>query len=479
MEIQGRVERDWADRVGAWQPASLGAGFQVGDGIRTGEKSDAVLRLSEGSFVHVKTKTMIRFMRSIPGSNDRGVDVQMGEAEITAGDQSLRLRTGSGVVTMKAGSRLRIVKTEKGLDYQVEIGSASFQNAEGALTQLNAGEGLRVGIGQAVFEYDTRTPAIAQAGSKEPEQISPSAPEGVKTKETDGNVNAAERPVIADQAPRQADFSVTAGESFTVHVARPPTVVEFRFEKLCANGAVIQRTGSKGERSRGDSSANLLFPEGHWRYQMYCIEGETVKKRAKIGGTVAVTRDTGTARLPVSAPASIVDVDGRQYKIFYQNILPSVSVRWLGAPKGRAYVLEIKSPSSAAKAVKVSTPQYAFVSGSLSEGVHRIRFITEDDPSRKSKETTVEIRFDNAAPKASLREPAEGVFKPGDKVVFSGVAVPGWKLSLQSGTISLDGHYRFSGEADFTNQYRALALRLSHPKKGIHYYLRRGVEVGP
>jgi hypothetical protein len=617
IEMQGHVERDWANRVNAWRRADLGARFRVGDGVRSKENSSAIVELSEGSCVRVKSQTMIRFSRSTSGASPSDVDVQMGEAEVVAGNRPVTVITRTGIATVKSGSRLQIRKTSQGVDYLVKIGTAIFQDQQGKSIEVRAGEGVRIGIGEAIFErFGAKTPSVPRAHQTAPEKSSaanvgavpdegylaadihgsgvrmrlseeapwievPAGPNrlaprtalslpisttvqmrreketatlygegefivGVPNKPlvtalmgkvsfetsekdlvisvpggviiarggepggTHGSVDVradartlvrAETGLIEinqpkntnrlrageqwtidgrdsfdriDNGPQFADFSVPAGESFAVHVARPPVVVEFRFDEVCPEGAVVRRMGEASERSRGEKSANLLFPIGVSRYQVHCRDSGGIQNKPKVRGAIYVIRDSGTAQLPRSAPSSLVDADGRYYKILYQNLLPAITIRWPRPPKNaKSYRLEVVSQAGKKRNLTTDKPEYTFGAGSLGEGVHTIQFKTRD--ASASKLTRVEIRFDNAAPKASLREPNEGQFKPGDEVIISGVAVTGWKISLQGGTVSADANSRFSGKVVYTDKYRALALRLAHSKNGIHYYLRRPV----
>jgi hypothetical protein len=170
----------------------------------------------------------------------------------------------------------------------------------------------------------------------------------------------------------------------------------------------------------------------------------------------------------------VVDADGRYYKVLYQNLLPAITIRWPQPPKSaRSYVLTIVSQTGKTRDLTIDKPEHTFEAGALGEGIYNVQFRTPDDSA--SRMTRVEIRFDNAAPKASVREPREGEFKPGDEVSISGVAVPGWKVSLQGGNMSMDTDSRFSGKLVYTDKYRAVALRLGHAKNGIHYYLRRSI----
>lgn len=485
VKIQGKVERDWADRVSAWQPAKLGTRFHAGDGVRTLDKSSAILELRTGSSVRILSRTTIRFSRSTARTARQYLHVQMGEAEVVAGDQPVVFILGIGLATLNPGSRMQIRQNSKGFEYLVKVGTATFQDNKGQLTELSANQGVRIHIGDAVFQiYDLNKSSLTRSNQASLEKTS--AETGIieiKQQNKTHALHPEEQYTISERdsldnindGPSVADLWVVAGESFTVHVSRPPIVVEFRFAERCPEGAVVRRLGVKPERSRGDKSANLLFQAGASRYAIHCMVSGSIQNKPKVSGTVFVIRDSGTAALPRNAPSSLVDIDGRYYNILYQNLLPAVTVRWPKPyPEAKSYLLQVVSPSNKTKTVTTEKPEYIFVTGSLGEGIHEIQFKTFDGLASKS--TRVEIRFNNAAPTASLREPKEAVFKTGDEVSVSGVAVSGCKISLQGGALSVDANYRFSGKVVYTDMYRAVTIRLAHAKTGIHYYLRRSVE---
>jgi hypothetical protein len=123
------------------------------------------------------------------------------------------------------------------------------------------------------------------------------------------------------------------------------------------------------------------------------------------------------------------------------------------------------------KTFKTAAPSYSFTAGALGEGDHHFVF---EGAGIRSKSTSVGIRFDNAAPTASISSPADGGFAPGSRVVVSGTALPGWVVSAGGASLDQDAQNRFSGEVTAPADF-ALAIRFAQPKRGVHYYLRRSV----
>ncbi len=476
VKTQGVVERDWSIRLEEWDKADVGAQFELGDGVRAGLHSGAELKLTQGPHVRLLADTRIRFLRSLTEKAVSGVDVETGEAEIIGGSNAQKLMIGIGLVELKPGTKIRIKKRDDKVQLHVAIGGATWY-VEGEEDKkarvLKGGERIEVTIGEAVLVV-----ALDEDERKPIPDMEPEAVEGTGGAEPDsGSANAKDdRPspgLLLYSAPKQADFRVRGGETFTVHTARPPAVVEIDFASACTNGAVVQVSGKEGG-VRGETSVNMAFPRGRTRYRVRCLnESGMAIDRTALKGSGIVLRDTGTARVQRKAPSSILDADGRTYRIFYQNRLPAITMRWSRAPAADSYRLHIDSERGGPRKIDLREPSHALRSGSLKEGTHKFRFEASGTPVRRSQTTTAIILFDNVAPKASVTAPKEGGFRAGARLQVRGMAARGWAVSIDRGKLSLDGTFRFSGEAVHTGKYRAIAIRLVHPRRGVHYYLRR------
>jgi hypothetical protein len=156
--------------------------------------------------------------------------------------------------------------------------------------------------------------------------------------------------------------------------------------------------------------------------------------------------------------------------VLFQNLLPRIEFSWPGAPKSAAYTAHVETGGSQRR-FEARKPEHVFSAGTLREGVHRLHFTAAT--GARSKTTTLEIRFDNAAPRASVSSPRDGSFAPGSPVAIAGVALPGYRVSLPGATIELDDQFRFSGTAVTTPAQPDVALRIESPRGGVHYYVRR------
>ncbi|MDQ3035525.1 MAG: hypothetical protein M3Y87_24175, partial [Myxococcota bacterium] len=186
------------------------------------------------------------------------------------------------------------------------------------------------------------------------------------------------------------------------------------------------------------------------------------------GGSISVRRDAGSTRLESVPPRNVVDSDGRTYDVLYQNALPILTVRWREA--SGPSVLHVTT-GSRSRTFPAAGGRVELRSGEIGEGTHRL-WLTAG--GRRSPETTLRIRFDNAAPAAMIREPSSGdALTPGATAHVSGAVLPDTDVRAGATELSIDPQLRFSGDVVVPTDSDALAIRFSHRRRGVHYYLRR------
>jgi hypothetical protein len=265
------------------------------------------------------------------------------------------------------------------------------------------------------------------------------------------------------------DFVAGAGDSFVVHDPKPPTSIAFVHPGCDGELVLTLDPGKRPRETGGRGRVSAEVSPGSHRYAVACLKADETKGTRVADGSVAVFADAGSRRLARTAPASAVETDGRRYTVLYQTLLPIISVRWPNAPTASAYTLRLSS-SSGARTITTSKPSHSFAAGALTEGDHTLLF---EAGGVRSKQTSVAIRFDNAAPTASIASPADRSFAPGANVVVAGSALPGWTVSAVGKDLTQDPQNRFSGAVSAPVAERALVIRFSHPSRGTHYYLRR------
>jgi hypothetical protein len=302
---------------------------------------------------------------------------------------------------------------------------------------------------------------------------------------TRGSVTAGERAElthsgrlrILDEAPARAEVVIAAGESPVVHDPRPPTAVGIRFGSACTGEGIVEVSASASFRgdlvvSKGREQANVRLdrrPAVH-HYRVRCIEQGGLADRATIDGTIRVVRDEATRDLPRAAPTNTVDADGRRYTVLYQNRLPQLTFQWPGTSDSGPYTLHVAPERGQAQTFDSSEPTYRARAGELDEGTYEYYF---QGASTRSKASVLRIEFDNAAPSASLQLPSVSQAWRGDSVEVAGTALPGSEVSVDGAAVPLDRQGRFSTAVKLPVPTGSIAVRLAHPRLGLHYYLRR------
>lgn len=459
-KAQGTVQRDHQKSVGRWEAASPGAEFRLGDGAKSGASSRALLRLFDKSALDLEANTVIRFRDRARGGKGARLDVEMGQATLEAAGEALELEMTMGSALVEAHGKVRLTRMGDSTRLEVMIGSARLLSAEESL-ELKVGDAVDI-VPTGVTRVPAATPSAAPPASSAPAAAEPTPPSSAEP------VPVA-APGTRGAGPSVVDFVAGAGDSFVVHDPHPPTSIAFIHSGCDGELVLTLDPGKRPRETGGVGRVSAEIGSGGHRYTLSCARPGEAKAKRIADGTVAVFADAGSRRLARTAPASAVDTDGRRYTVLYQTLLPSISVRWPNAPVGSAFTLKLGS-SSGARSFTTGSPTYSFASGALAEGDHTLVF---EGGGARSKQTSIAIRFDNAAPTASIASPADRSFAAGATVTASGSALPGWTVSAGGQDLIQDGQNRFSGSVSAPVAERALVIRFSHPSRGTHYYLRR------
>ncbi len=278
--------------------------------------------------------------------------------------------------------------------------------------------------------------------------------------------------LVSGRAPARVDFSFRAGESPVVHDVDAPTAIRVKFEGVCTGQGVVEisRRGSFKRPafvSAGTGGANVVVARGSHRYRVRCMTGSGPAKKASASGKIKIQKDSGRRRLPKIAPHNVLDADGRKYRVLYQNLLPELTFVWPQAPTGGSYTLHIAPKRGSELTVESSKPRARVASGKLLEGTYTWWFEGGGESSRK---TPLILDFDNAAATAYLKRPQVG---ENGTIHVEGAVIEGWSVFAGGRDLSLDRHRRFKADLAPSGDEQALAIRIAHPKRGVHYYLVR------
>jgi hypothetical protein len=270
---------------------------------------------------------------------------------------------------------------------------------------------------------------------------------------------------VSPPPPERTVASISAGESPVLHDPKAPVPVRVEFGEACPSTGVVELAREKTfkkplARSGGTGSANVLVPAGSFHYRVRCIGG------AGATGTLRVDRESGHAPLPKTAARTTVEMDGREYTILYQNLLPEVTLAWRKAPAKPSYTFVIKPAKGAEKRLNNPGASLKLSAGELREGTYTTW--VEAVLGARSEESRIVIEFDNAAPSASIEVSANA-----NAFRVKGNVLDGSTVSANGKALPLDRHLRFEGEVAPGEREDGIAVRIAHPKAGIHYYVTR------
>ena len=397
------------------------------------------------------------------GASELGVGehtVEVGTSIVTPEGAVATIARGGATVATAGPSEVRI------LDRLAIISGAATLQAESAdaVATIPGGTVTARTGGAATATVDKAgTQITAQRGTVEIETAMGTeklAPGETATVTTKGAIERLPPP------PKQTVATIEAGESPMLHDAHAPTAMRVRFGAVCDGAGIVEVAKDRAfkgivARSGGSDGANVLVPAGTFSYRVRCPHGKGAR------GTVRVAKDAGTRPLPKAAARTFVDLDGREYTILYQNLLPELSLSWRNAPKSLRYTFVIKPASGAEKRITSMTSATTLAAGELREGSYTAW--AELDGGRKSEVGRIVIEFDNAAPSVSI----DRVGVEGDALRVSGTAIEGATVSVTNTPVELDRHRRFTALLPARASDEAPAVRIAHPKSGIHYYVVR------
>ncbi len=395
----------------------------------------------------------------------RGTAVRVGSgtAKLTSDAVTLQLAGGARATV---GADLGLALDAGGADASVPVGGSGTVKVPGGGVAL-AGDAKAAGTARLdVTARDTKVFARGghikvNGGGDTALALSPG--------ESAALMHAGDRIQPIEAIPKQADFAVTVGETFTVHDPRPPVAIAFQFGGKCPDGGTVELDRDARFRtaqlSAGADVANLMVAPGGWAYRLRCTQNG-VPGAVAASGRVAVIADDGHRPLPPRQPPNPVDADGRTWRISYQSLVPDLQVHYKG-PEGGTLKLHL---AQGGKDQAFDGAAVVSVAGSqLREGTYTYWF--DRDGTRVDKVSTLVIEFDQAAPQVYIELPANAKpFPP--QIDVRGAVLPGWSAAVGGLDLPLDKQRRFIASVQAPTTL-ALAIKLAHPQRGIHYYLRR------
>jgi len=435
-------------------PATIEAEVR-GEGVETASAKGPLSRLAAGHAVMAEgARLVVPDGASVVLSRGAERAVVLGHADVTVG------HSGAALLETRSG-RVLLASPSPGIRIDVPGGSIVLTAAGAGSVQAQVTverRAARVVSNQGRLELRGRTGTAALGAGES------------------GTLDDSGMAVTEVSAPSAADVTIPAGESPVVHSPRGGAAVRIRLDSVCPGDALVEAVSGGAARTtiahgQALSAVVLALGGGPHKYVVRCVDADGLRGPLQTSGTIVVVHDGGAAPLPRTAPVDLIDADGRRYSVLYQTLLPKISFRWPHAPADRPASLHLERAKGQVESLKASAASVALSAGALPEGSYRFWFDVDGDPSTRSPDTTLRIAFDNAAPAAEIQQPVDGQ-PSGGTVHVAGVAAEGASVSVGGAAIALDQDLRFRADVPAPAGDRSLAIRISHPSRGIHYYLR-------
>ena len=422
IEVVGNKAELLAPGDTAWRPLPAGAGSIVkGSVVRIGANTTAKVVAGTTS-LELAGGTRIKL------GDDLAFAVELGDVRAVVTAPALVVLPGGAVAlggTPAAAGETRLDATPRETKVAMLRGGSKLTGASGAELGMNRGESA----------------ILSRAGAIR----------------------------VIEVIPGYFDFRVGVGESLTIHDPRPPTSVQFQFDGRCPDGGIIEVDRDSRFRtskvSAGKDFANVLIPGGTWSYRLRCTSDGS-EGNAIASGRVSAVRDDGRRPLPKNQGVNDIDADGRNYRISYQSAIPSVAVHVRNP--GASHKLHLASGGKE-QTFDSSTATVTVPGAQLHEGAYS--YWIDRDGVKQDKVSSLTIDFDQTAPQVYIESPGNGQPWSGD-IDVRGAVLPGWAAAVEAIAIPVDKQRRFAAKVGAPSG-TALAIRLSHPQRGVHYYLRR------
>lgn len=383
-------------------------------------------------------------------------------AQITAWDTTFEIRSAA------------VVEIDSPSNFELEAGSITVRARALVSARVRGGTIMLDGPSEAELNSDNGDTMLATVSGSV--RVLGKTPSDEHLLAVGERVRLDARGAIAllEASPTDVDVKVRPEATITIHDPSPPTAIQFVLPLNCPGSGIVElaKDGQYGDPQRGGgfATANLLVEEGSWTYRVRCIRNGFANPPVA-AGRVHVLRDSGNRSLPPNQPAvNRIDADGRNYRITYDSVPPTVEFHAKG--QGARFTLHLARDGSE-ELFDSRLPTVLVPGTKLRDGHYMYWF--DADGTKDAKVSTLTIDVDDTAPQLRIDSPVNGFptpLHPKSGLAIRGFAAPGWAVSVDSIQLPVDLRGRFAANLNsFSNH--ALAVRAEHASRGTHYYLRR------
>lgn len=290
--FEGNVERDRSAKVGVFSPASRGDTFLLGDAVRTGPKARASLRLLDGSSLALEEKTLIRFVAHASPEKSPKLDLEFGQAVVTASGSPLTLETTFGNAVIQPNGTLRFTRMKEGARFEVTVGNAVLDVGD-KRTQLSPSSSAEVGAdGRLVDRNSAAPPSTASpdrsdpSAEADPELSLDLETEGAKIRD-DGQAPFRPLPKGKTRVATGSVVDLPAGVTARLHARKESTRLAGPAQFTIGDraGTLVKTQGGEIELAPAQGTVSVSVPGGTIRAQ---VGARAHLRTDKVGTTVSV-----------------------------------------------------------------------------------------------------------------------------------------------------------------------------------------------
>ena len=139
---QGEV-RTQVEGEAPWEQGEVGQAFREGGAVDTGAGASARVELVPEGALRLGEHSRVRF-----GEEDRRVGLEIGGAEIEAGDEGLTVHSEVGEAEIDPASRVEVELSDGQLRFAVRVGGATVERVGEDPEELDEGESLTIEAGE-------------------------------------------------------------------------------------------------------------------------------------------------------------------------------------------------------------------------------------------------------------------------------------------------------------------------------------------
>ena len=177
---------------------------------------------------------------------------------------------------------------------------------------------------------------------------------------------------------------------------------------------------------------------------------------------------------------NIIDDTGEKTVVYFQQAVPTISLRWAPVPLAHHYVLRLFEDGNfdtPRMEQKIQKTGYTLASGQVAEGSYFWMVVAQDEANRElssGRINNLRIIYDNATTAINVRSPTEGAMARRPSIASQGNVELGTRLFINGKHVEVDGGGRFNMQVNLNKGLNTLVYRGITPD-GVERFVVRQV----